>query len=163
MALALDAAVGGISSNSYDTVANAELYFDGRINKQAWTDADTADKPVVLVHATTVLDAEIWNGEKANSEQRLKWPRFDVLDDDGLEVDATIIPKEIKEAIFELALVLLGSDIQSHTGLEKFNLLKVGEIEIEPKDGIANVLPDEVTKLISRFQASGSGSRRIRG
>lgn len=163
MALVLDATVGGAASNAYDDLAAAVSYFEGRINKAAWSGATTEDQEAALVHSTTILDAELYDGIKASINQRLKWPRSGVTDDDDLEISALVIPKEMKEAMFELALVLLGNDIQSHTGLEKFELLKVGEIEIEPRDGVANVLPDEVVKLIRRFQTTGTASKRVRG
>lgn len=152
MALTLIATVGGITSNVYDTLANAEIYFEGRLNKSAWTGASSENKKASLVHATTVLDAEEYNGEKTIFAQRLKWARVNVEDDDGFIIEGTVIPKEMKEAMFELALVLLSSDIQEHSELAKFKVMKVGEITLEPLEGTINVLPDEVQKLISRFQ-----------
>lgn len=163
MALVLDATIGGAASNSYDTLANAEIYFEGRLNKANWDSQTDGDKDAALVHATTILDAEPYDGLKASTTQRLKWPRVEVLDDDDIEIASTIIPKEMKEAIFELALVLFGSDIQSHTGLEKFDELVVGPIELKPKADAVNILPDEVTKLIGRFQGISTMSVRVRG
>lgn len=163
MALTLIATVNGITSNVYDTLANAELYFEGRLNKATWNGASAEEKKASLVHSTTALDAEMYDGEKTVFLQRLKWGRVNVEDDDGFVIDGTVIPKEMKEAMFEMALVLLGNDIQAHTGLEKFEKLKVGEIEIEPRDGVVNVLPDEVQKLIARFQTTGTASKRVRG
>lgn len=163
MALVIDETVGGANSNAYDNLANAAIYFEGRLNKAAWSGASTEDQNASLVHATTALDAELYDGEKTSVNQRLKWPRINVEDDDGIIIAGTVIPKEMKEAMFEMALVLLGNDIQAHTGLEKFELLKVGDIEIEPRDGVANVLPDEVQKLIARFQTTGTSSKRVRG
>lgn len=163
MALILDATVGGAASNVYDTLANAELYFEGRINKAIWDSQVDGDKNSALVHATTMLDVEQYDGLKTDTAQLRSWPRVGVLDDDGIEISGSIIPRQMKEAMFELALVLFGGDIQGHTGLEKFDELVVGPIELKPKEGAFNVLPDEVEKLISRFQNFSSVAKRVQG
>ncbi len=158
MALILDATVGGPSSNTYITLAEAEIYFESRLNSANWTAANDATKNQALAHATALLDREPFDGVKASSSQNLKFPRSGLVEDGGA-VSTSIVPGCVKAAVCELALVLLGSDIQEHSELSKFKRLKVDVIDIEANSDISNSLPDSVMKAIAPFQTSvGQGN-----
>ena len=46
--MALDATIGGTSSDSYITVADADTYHGNNLNVTDWTGASTADKEKAL-------------------------------------------------------------------------------------------------------------------
>lgn len=157
MAITIDETVGGVNSNSYVTEAEADTYFETRLNSSAYTGAGGEVKKAALVNATFRLDHERFLGRSANDAitQKLRWPRFGLNDRDGRIINSDIIPLEIKHAQFELALALLTADLQTVNTLDKFKSIKVDTIELEPNLGFANKLPDEVRRLISHFLGHG--------
>ena len=81
MAATIDATVGGENSNSYATLAEAQAYFDERLNVDSWTAASTDTQNRSLIQATRIIDASYeWQGERASSTQALDWPRDSVYD-----------------------------------------------------------------------------------
>lgn len=109
MPVAIDATVGGASSNSFVTLAEAATYMEGRLNASAWeTDATTDSKNRALVEATRELNVLVYEGFRATSTQALAWPRYGAVDPDqfgaGHLYESTEIPQRIKDAECELAL-----------------------------------------------------------
>jgi len=107
--MALDATVGGSSSNSYATRVESTTYFaDGVHPKHAtWTALDDNDKDEYLIMATTHIDMLDIKGGKSDTtttsgvpDQALKFPR--AADYDGGE----FIPVEVKKACYEQAIYL---------------------------------------------------------
>lgn len=163
--MALDSTVGGSSSNSYVSVADADSYFDDHLNVTAWT-ANTDKQEAALVMATRRLEDEFYQGEKAASSQALQWPRINATDKDGEEYGSTIIPDPIKFATYELALRILnddnvGGDFVADTGLEEFKRAKVGELEVEVDPSFqAGQLPREVRRIIRHVLTTSTNSGR---
>lgn len=97
--MALDATVGGSSSNSYATVAEADAYFADLLTSAAWT--AVSDKSAALVSATRLFELFQFHGEPLTTTQALAFPRVLYPLHDG-----SAIPNEVKEALFEAALSL---------------------------------------------------------
>lgn len=109
MPVTIDASVGGASSNSYVTLAEAATYMTARLNASAWeTDATTDNKNRALVEATRELNVLVYEGFRAASTQALAWPRFGAVNPDQFGAGhlylSTEIPQRIKDAQCELAL-----------------------------------------------------------
>jgi len=81
----------------YATIADAQTYFDGRLNSEAWEDATTPDQDKSLITATKAIDRLNFAGDKFDSEQELQFPR-------GTD---TSVPQDIVEACCEMAYSLL--------------------------------------------------------
>ena len=174
MAFTFDATPKGASANSYATVAEADDYFGGRLNAGAWSAAG-ANKAIALAMATARLDAEQYLGAPTTTEQRLKWPRSSVLRDGpssddsvwygGTMYDIDTVPRPIKEACYELALALLtagATDPLAETGLEQFERLAVGSVDLTMRDGFrAGQLPATVSRLLGPFRLGGDGTVRL--
>lgn len=120
---------GGATSNSYVTEAEADSYFAGRLNSDAWDDANADEKEAALLMATRRIEVERFLGVRMDSDQALSWPRFGVTYDDWL-IPADEVPKQVKDAQCELALAMLQDDVVADTGLEGFREVKVGPIEV---------------------------------
>jgi hypothetical protein len=155
MALVLDDTVGGSASNTYISRADANTYFEGKYHKAAWESASDADKDIVLVEATRVLDAMyIWRGHPTDltTPQALDWPRTGVLDSDGVNlIPEDELPDELRWATAELAMSILSGDRTADSDVEVQGLtrLKAGSVELGFKDNVyAKVLPDVVTNYI---------------
>jgi hypothetical protein len=167
MTLSLDATPKGASSNSYATRAEAIAYFEGRLNTTAWP-SDTALMDQALVAATNRLEAEDYYGVRTDPNQRLKWPRMYVPNDnEWLLWDSNVVPRYLKEAQYEVALWLLSqgsTDALANTGLEPFQQVSVGSLSVTPNLNYkAGDLPAVVKRLLRGFIASSGGGRLMRG
>jgi hypothetical protein len=83
----------------YSTIAEAQIYFDGRLGTDAWDCADDTDRNKSLIMATRSIDRLNYLGCKSNSGQTLQFPRS----------GDTAVPQDIMDATAELALTLLDS------------------------------------------------------
>lgn len=106
MALTIDATVGGASSNSYLTLAEAETYMEGRGNKATWTAASDGDKNIALVEAQREITLLCFIGIRASDTQALAWPRDWAINPDDPNYayyENTEIPQRVKDAQAEYA------------------------------------------------------------
>jgi len=154
-------------SNTYISLADANAYFEGRLNASDWTGATDANKNAGLVQAARILDRYIqWLGLKTDEDQAMKWPRWGICYDsdvyyecenwwlttDGVySVESNIVLQEIKDAQCELALVLLGQDTQKVPDMAGFKRIDVaGAVEVEAdKRDRAKEIPSHVWKIVS--------------
>ena len=159
--MALDATISGASANSYVLRADAQTYFDDRLDVAEWTDASNANKDSSLVMATLRLDQEEYDGTRADSDQALKWPRYGIYVDDIYQ-DVDVIPKPIKEATYELGLALLKDNtLLSDTGLEGFENVSLSGLDVTPRFKEAGTLPANVLRLVKDFKISIGNSMRL--
>jgi DnaT-like ssDNA binding protein len=122
----IDDTVAGATANSYIDVADADIYFDARLNTTAWD--DSFDQEAALIQACTILDQQDFIGVVSSDTQALKWPRYA---DDGTSLirnyAITSIPTPIRNAQCEIALWLLqtgGSGVAVSAG--DVESLKIG-------------------------------------
>lgn len=148
----ITATAADASANSYVTVAEADAYLDARLNVSAYTGAATDDKERALIMATRRVDLERFEGEKSTDGQALKWPRLWATDDDGNEFSSGVIPQIVKDATCELALRFLNdgtTDLLADTGLEQYERVKVGQLEVETRNGFRpGQLPEVVRNIL---------------
>lgn len=134
----IDATPNGPTANSYGSWEEAQAYFAARPNSAPWTGLATDQiRKDYLIGATQRLEQERYPGRKATAEQRLKWGRDGVVDEDGDVVDPTTIPQNLKWAEFEQAVYMasLGAtDPSLPTGLEPFKVLKTTTVTMEMRD-----------------------------
>lgn len=165
--------IGGVDSDSYVTVAEADAYLNSQLYEEAWASATEDNKEKALRLATRRLDMELYKGWKALSAQRLDWPRYGVLDPEGAAADwdfgfydviipATSIPMQMKDAECLLASSLIVSNVLAdQTQLLIYKSVKLPgplEVEFNPSeaDVISGELPAEVYRLINPFLLSAS-------
>lgn len=144
---------GSPTPNSLGGIAEADSYFSAR-NNSDWSGATEAAKAASLIDATDYLEQEYrlrWKGMRVNSEQALSWPRYGVITEDayqtdnaslsgsyvGLphEIEPTVVPPEVRAAVFELALrriesstTRLAADLDRGGDIKK---VKAGSVEVE--------------------------------
>jgi hypothetical protein len=107
MAVTIVSTIGGATSNSYLTVAEATTISDTLLGTLAWTSATTDQQNRALVMATRLIDQLSWVGERASTTQALAWPRTDA-ECDELEYGSDEIPEPITLGQFDIAEALLG-------------------------------------------------------
>lgn len=162
----LDATVGGADANSYATRADADTYFDNRLNATGWSALSDDDKDRALITATSRIEQETFIGTPATETQALQWPRDGVVDRNGNDVPEDEIPQQVKNAQYEYALTLTGGTTQLlPSGLDQFTEVKVGSIQVKMKDGfIEGQLPDNVYRELEEFLSTSRNEiRKIRG
>jgi hypothetical protein len=181
MTLVLDATVGGAAANSYADQASANSYFEGRRNADAWTAASSTaggERDQALVAACARLEQEAYAGYRSTLTQALRWPRRYVVDPDppvggtaldtspvGYYLSDAQVPVAVKRAQYELALHLLNygaTDPLAPTGLEQFDSLSVGAIDLTPAAQVAGALPPQVLRLLRPLLLSAPGTVRLR-
>jgi hypothetical protein len=137
-------------TNSYATVAEADSYFEDRLDAAAWSLASEEQREKALVTATTVIDTMRWLGYVTDDEQRLAFPRVGRYFDDKLgtevQMDSSEVPERILIGLFEQAYHLLNSEgILDEVGT--LDSLGVGSISIDIKREAA-LIPPIVRKVV---------------
>lgn len=157
--------VGGASSNSFATLAEAQSFHELNFGSDAWfgTTEDSVTSQVrALVKAARRLNQENWLGSRVTSTQALSWPRDGVAKVDAVnngfysygyctvgEVYLTTeIPQQIKDAQCLLALAYLDGFADGEgDSIERW---KADDVEITYRQSRPDgELPAEVTRLIS--------------
>lgn len=126
--MTLEATPGHAAADSYFTLDEADAYFTAR-GVSAWTGSATA-KEAAARKGTSYLDnayRQLWKGYRTEQTQRLAWPRignggdlrgrfsvadrtfpvYGLVDEDGFEIETNVIPRQVKEAAMEAALLAL--------------------------------------------------------
>lgn len=185
MALTLIVETGDIitGANTYISLADAETYFEGRVNVTTWDAATDATKNAALVQAARILDTYVtWVGWLTDTDQPMKWPRAGIyydgyggyygsydllLSTSVFSIADNEIPAEVKDAQCELALVLLKKDTQSLPATLGFKSIAVAgtvDLEIDKRDRVSEI-PAHIWHIISQFgsKKGGASVRLMRG
>ncbi len=75
MATAIHATLKGANSNSYVTLAEADLYFETVPSETDWDDKSDDAKRRALISACRWIDSLNFYGDRCDDGQALKWPR----------------------------------------------------------------------------------------
>ena len=163
---------GGATSNSYETLAEANTYFDERLPLPTpWVaSGDTSIRALLM--STRVLDSMAfphrtlrrnsngtqyyytsrrWTGSPTTTIQRLAWPRIGMYDANGNAIPSNVIPRALKDAESELAgqLIMSDSTLDNAASVQGIKSVSAGSVSVTFKDDIeAHVLPDAVMNLM---------------
>ena len=139
--------------NSYVTVAEANAYFEDRLDATAWTSASDTKKAQALITATSYLDELRWVGIAVSDSQTLAFPRdAEYFDPKAgtIVVLTNEIPTRILTATYELAFHLLSNaNLLDDTG--EVTNLSVGSIslsEIKAPNKISGVAKRLIAPLL---------------
>lgn len=143
-----------VDTNSYISLADANTYFEDRLNSATWDEATDTDKSKALIQATQIIDQKDFLGYKSVRTQSLKFPRTGLVDD-GIDVDGSTIPKRVKDAVCELAIWCLSEDYTEPNDMEAYQSIKIAVIEVQTRQGNKS-MPPMVTRLLSPFMFSGT-------
>lgn len=141
MAITIIATPGSPLANSFQTIEEIDLYYEGRVPeavRDEWLDADTVDKKAAAVMATNLMTTGIcWTGYQTTKEQSLAWPRNSMWNRNGLTwIEDSVIPFEVKIAHAEFARILLKADRLEESDVVRQGLLgmKAGPISMTFRD-----------------------------
>ncbi len=122
-----------VGTNSYGSREEADAYFADSLRNAQWSAFTPEMKDAGLVESTRVFERQGWQGEKADPQQTLAFPRVN-LTCRGEPVSPDESLADIKEAQFEYALTLLVSPaVLNNSDATGTNTkrLKAGSAEIE--------------------------------
>lgn len=161
--MALITTVGGATSDSYATVAEADTYAEAH-GFTDWLDLDDEEeKEPALRKGTQYMDGKFRGsikGRKTEATQALAFPRTGCSDEDGNEFDDDVIPAPWKNASMEAAFResanagTLFPDVERRTSSEK-----VGPISVSYEAG-AEVKTDltVIDNLVSGLLVTGGSA-----
>lgn len=152
--MALDATPGGASANSYLTVVEADAYMDTRLFNDGWEDAESSTKASALMWGTRLLDAAFqWTGGAASETQALCWPRVGMLTRNGVTIDESTLPVDLKAACAEFARQLVVDDrSEDNEALRRgLSLLQVGPVKMQFKDSFSSSVELRNTDIIRQW------------
>ena len=146
-------------TNSYVTVAEADSYFEDRIDAAAWSAATTDQKSQALVTATSLLDEMSWTGIAVSDTQALAFPRSGTYFDPRAGTEVVLdnnVPRRITQAVSELAYHLLNNDglLDDTGGVVN---LKIGSISLETISNPKSI-PISVKRIIKPLLANAGSN-----
>lgn len=154
-----------LNTNSYVEIADADTYFETRIDSANWFDASDEIKEQALVTATQLVDDHAWIGSAVSSSQALAWPRSNVIYfDDRLGQQITVaedeVPTRVKTAVFEQALHLINNEDLLAGTTQTFESISVGSISLTDSNSDVtrtSIKPSVAMKPIRPLIRRGSG------
>jgi hypothetical protein len=156
--MALDATVGGTTSNTYCDQAWADAYHVNRTFNPEWAALTAQQKESVLIFAQRILSQQLYLGYRVTYTQSLRWPRNNLFDRDGWFISYLVVPDFIKDAQAELALYLIREDRTLDQGSTAIDKVVIGTIAIDfSQSRYTKALPDAVFDMIG-FTLQGGGS-----
>lgn len=150
-------------ANSYVTVEEADDYLAANIHVgPVWTAQTTETKERLLVWASRFLDQRAaWNGKVIAADQPMRWPRSGVKNSDDIAIAPDSIPRQLKEAVVEMARYLI-EDRAAQSSQDSLKKLKVDVIEFEFREGATiPEIPGEISNLLAGLGSLLSGPRNF--
>jgi hypothetical protein len=135
-----------LNTNSYVTIAEADTYFETRIDSANWVTSSDEIKDQALVTATWLIDDSSWIGSAVSSSQALAWPRRNAIYNDprlGLQISIAEdeVPSRVKTAVYEQALHLVNNEDVLMGQSQTFESISVGSISISDSNGDTTSIP----------------------
>jgi hypothetical protein len=125
------------TATSYVSVEDADDIIAMNIHaSQTWGALDTTDKEYLLSWASRYLDERTrWFGYRMSETSGLRWPRYGVVDRDGILLSDSAIPKQLKVATAEMARYLIEEDRTTERSQDALSRIKADVIELEFVEG----------------------------
>lgn len=140
--------------NSYVSLAEANSYFEDRIDVAAWSEASDTQKSQALVTAASILEILDWAGTAVSDLQALAFPREGSYFDPrlGYPVDFTsTIPDRVIKAQYELAYHLLNNDglLDDSGGVDNLTIGPIQLTQIKSPSHLPAIVYRQIKPLLS--------------
>jgi len=136
--LIVEDGTGITTANSYLTALEADdILCVNPTSYALWTALTPTEKDTYLVWASGYIDDYVqWNGYKTVENSGLRWPRCGVYDRDSILIGENDIPDQLKQAVAEISIFLIGSAAAASGGQssnlpEGIKRVKADVVEIE--------------------------------
>ena len=172
MAATIIATIKSETANSYVTLTEANSYFETVPDSSTWTNKTDDQKNRSLIAATRWIDTFVFQGDRCDENQALKFPRTNYLVD-RVELSCSTIPLNIKYAQYELARALANDTdaMTGNTGTDgNIEEVKLGDIQVKYNTtsqgtGTVNNIMDKYPWLqsyLGAYMLGGTGSFQMR-
>jgi len=146
-----------LNTNSYVEIADADEYFETRIDSANWFDAEDEIKEQALVTATLMVDDNSWIGSAVSSSQALAWPRKNVFYYDNrmgtnITVAQSEIPTKVKVAVYEQALHLVNNEDVLMGQSQTFESISIGSISLSDSNGDVTRIPKRPSEVLKSIK-----------
>lgn len=147
----VETGTGSATATSYVTQNYADDYFEITASKATWNALTDEEKEYYLAWATRYIDQKAtWKGEIASETQALRWPRDGAYTKDRVSIGGTVIPRQLKDAVCEVARFMLTADPTTGQDSESLKKLVVDVIEIEFQDQTSqSTFPTIINAILS--------------
>lgn len=155
--------IQGTAVEIYGDETGARVYLAGAIHGTVWGTTSVPQQQRALVTATRLLDRQNWLGQPTQpidktvpqplGTQALQWPRAGVTSRNGVTIDDTLIPGDVIDAAYEIALDLIDAASTIQTQNDGTDL----KIETTKQ----RVGPIQTERSIERFEAGGQNRARL--
>lgn len=150
-------------ANALVSLADALQIIENYGASTDWTDATDDEKKMAIREATRYLNINyIWAGYKVDEDQTCQWPRYSMTDEDGYDIDADIVHKQVKEACTHLALRYIQGDVLIPDFDDEAKVKKTKDVVgpiTEEREYVVGESPEKtysiVEKLLSPFIING--------
>lgn len=133
--MALIVETGSIIANAdtFISLVDAEAYIAAKVAPSEWTAASDIAKESALRVGTIIVNSRYrYAGKLVNpTTQPLNWPRYDAYDSEERFYDSETIPKIIKDAVCEFALIHIRDGDLTEPDDEEVKKVKLDVMEIE--------------------------------
>mgnify|MGYP000689742584 CR=1 FL=1 len=158
-----------LNTNSYVAIADADTYFETRIDSANWESAEDELKEQALVTATQMVDENAWLGSAVSSSQALAWPRKNVIyysNKMGQQISIAndVIPTQVKIAVYEQAFHLVNNEDVLMGQTQTYESISIGSISLSDSNGDVTRVPKKpaealkpIKELIHRGRSGGMG------
>ena len=149
--------IDGNNFNVYGPKADADAYFQGKLNRSSWNTAGASARDRALISSTRLLELQRYKGQITDSTtpQPLQWPRSGITDRRGLDVPDTDFPEDILNAYYELAQALIDDPALAETPNQDDNTkrVKAGDVETENFRPVQNTprFPNQVQEYLKPY------------
>ena len=152
------------NANSYVTVAEADDYLIANPHAwSSWSVLTNTTKQYYLAFATRYIDARAeFEGEKADPDSALRFPRTGCFTADEVEIPADEIPVGLRHATIEMARYLIDNDRTVERGQDGLKELQVDVVKLvfDENYRLAGV-PSLIGYLLKGFGTISSGNRNF--
>jgi len=128
-----NSSAGDPAANSYPSVAEADAYNATSLDAATWTAFVQAEKENRLILATMLIDRmpQCWTGAAATAAQALGWPRIGMKTRNGFDIDATVVPIDLKNAVSEFARIIKVDTTDSNDVVnQRITSVKAGSVSV---------------------------------
>ena len=160
LTLVVETGAGLDNANSYVSLADANAYHEAHVQQSVWEALSSTDRERAVVMATRVIDDHFtFKGRKTDRLNALKWPRYNMTDEDGWVIDSGSIPTRLKNATAEMARLLTVEDRTLEADTKGFSRLKIDVVELDVDRGDRRaVIPPMVARMLAVWTESIHGS-----
>lgn len=129
----IDATDAGAAANSFETLANANIYFEKRPDSDAWKDGNVPERVGCMLFAAILIQREVFYAKKNSDTQALSFPL----------TGQSVVPEKVKHSQLEQALDLMKGEWTKREEFRELQSLGIRQITTrETQTRMENATPD---------------------